>query len=159
MKRLHLTPMKIYNYGFKKILEDKATSEEIELRTKIDVYKLDLQDQLEKVEDIQDKIAKHEFLLTELLRITPEVKEKVFLEMKEVFIEFEEENLEFYEKHPERIATKVEEFYSARSGSISSIGRRYNLTEEEVISIYEESLEIEEALAEVEDLFNAKPID
>ena len=159
MKRLNLTPMKIYNYGFKRIIEEKATSEEIEYKTKIDVYNIELQDLLEKVEDTKEKIAKYEFLLAESLRITPEIKEKVFSEMKELFIAFEEEYLEYYEKHPEKLSDKIETFYSNKSGSISSIGRKYKLSLEEVISIYEESLAIEEALAEVDFILNAKHIE
>jgi hypothetical protein len=79
--------------------------------------------------------------------------------MKELFIEFEEEYLAYYEKNPEEESNKLETFYSNKSGGISSIGRRYKLTTDEVISIYEESLATEEALAEAETILNAKLIE
>lgn len=147
------------NYGYKKMKEEKLTAEEVKLEIEIDVYEKQLQDLLEKVEDVKDKIEHKKFMLQELRRLTPEVKEKVFLEMKELFIEFEEEHIEFYKNHPERISTKLEGFYSDRSGSIFSIATKYKLTVEEAKEIYEESLATEEALAEVETILNAKPIE
>lgn len=147
------------NYGFKKMKEEKVTTEEVKLEIEIDVYEKQLQDLLEKVEDVKDKIEHEKFMLQELRRLSPEVKEKVFSEMKKLFIDFEEEYLTYYEKHPEKEANKIEDFYSGRAGSISSIGRNYKLTEKEVKSIYEESLATEEALAEVEPILNAKTID
>ena len=147
------------NYGFKRMKEEKVTSEEIKLEIEIDVYEKQLKDLLKKVEDVKDEIEHRKFILQELRRLSPEVKEKVASEMKELFIEFEEENVEFYEKNPEKISDKLETFYSNRSGSIFSIYSKYNLTEEEVISIYEESLATEEALAEAETILNAKPME
>ena len=145
------------NYGFKKMKEENTSSEEVKLEIEIDIYERQLKDLLKKVEDVKETIEHKKFMLKELKRLSPEVKEKVFLEMKELFTDFEEENIEFYKKHPEE--DKIEGFYSGRTGSISSIGRKYKLTEEEVKSIYEESLAIEEALTEAEPIFNAKPID
>ncbi len=145
------------NYGYKRMKEEKVTVEEIKLEIELDVYEQQLKNLLEKVEDVKDKIEQKKFILQELRRLSPEVKEKVSSEMKELFIEFEEEYLSYYEKHPEE--DKIKAFYSNKSGSISSIGRKYKLTEEEVISIYEESLATEEALAEFDSIANAKPID
>lgn len=147
------------NYGFKRMKEEKASSEEIKLEIEIEVYEKQLENLLDKVEAVKDTIEHKKFMLQELKRLSPEVKEKVFLEMKELFIAFEEEYLEYYEKHPEKLSDKIETFYSNKSGSISSIGRKYKLTSEEVISIYEESLAMEEALAEAETILNAKPIE
>ena len=146
------------NYGYKKMKEEKLTAEEVKLEIEIDVYEKQLEDLLEKVEDVKDKIEHKKFMLQELRRLSPEVKEKVFSEMKELFIEFEEEYSKYYEEHPEKTAEKIESFYSNKDGSIFSIGRKYNLTEEEVVSIYEELLATEEALAEAESVLNAKPI-
>jgi len=147
------------NYGYKRMKEEKSSTEEVKLEIEIEVYEKQLSDLLEKVEDLKDKVEHKKFMLQEIRRLSPKVKEKVFSEMKELFIEFEEEYLTYYEKHPEKESSKIEGFYSSRTGSISSIGRKYNLTEEEVISIYEESLATEEALAEVEPILNAKLID
>ena len=148
------------NYGYKKMKEEKVTTEEVKLEIEINVYEKQLKDLLEKVENVKEKIEHKKFMLQELRRLSPEIKEKVFSEMKDLFIEFEEENIEFYEKHPEEESNKLEAFYSNKLGSISSIGRKYNkLTEEEVISIYEELLSMEEALAEFDNIANAKPID
>lgn len=146
------------NYGFKKMKEENKSSEEVKLEIEIEIYEKELDDLLEKVEKLKDKIGLKKFMLQELKRITPEIKEKVVLEMKELFIEFEEETNEYYEKHPEKVVDKLETFYSNRSGSISDIYRKYNLTEEEVKSIYEKALDTEEALAEAENLLNAKQI-
>ena len=139
------------NYGYKKMKEEKATSEEIKLEIEIDVYEKQLEDLLDKVKDVKDTIEHKKFMLQELRRLSPEVKEKVALEMKELFLEFEEENIEYYKKHPEEEGSdKINTFYSNRSGSISSIYRKYKLSLEEVINIFEESLATEEALAEAE---------
>lgn len=146
------------NYGFKKMKEENKSSEEVKLEIEINVYEKQLEDLLEKVEKLTDKIELKKFMLQELKRITPEIKEKVASEMKELFIEFEEENIGYYEKHPEEESDKLKTFYSNKSGSIFSIYNKYKLTEEEVISIYEESLATEEALAEAESILNAKPI-
>lgn len=147
------------NYGYKKMKEEKASSEEVKLEIEIEVYEKQLEDLLEKVEDVKDKIEHKKFMLQELKRITPKIKEKVTSEMKELFIAFEEEYSDYYKKHPEEETTKLETFYSNKNGSINSISRKHNLTDEEVISIYEESLIVEEALAEAENIINAKHIE
>lgn len=147
------------NYGYKKMKEEKISSEEVKLEIEIELYEKQLEDLLEKVETVKDKIEHKKFMLQELRRLTPEVKEKVFSEMKELFIEFEEENIDYYKKHLEEESDKIETFYSNKSGSISEICRKYKLTEEEVKTIYEESLATEEALAEAENILNAKLIE
>lgn len=157
-KRKGLKNSDFSNYGFKRMKEEDKSSEEIKLEIEIDVYEKQLEDLLEKVEKLNDKIELKKFMLQELQRVTPEIKEKVVLEMKELFIEFEEENIEYYEKHPEEVANKLDTFYSNKSGSIFSIYNKYKLTEEEVISIYNEALATEEALAEAESILNAKQI-
>ena len=158
-KRHGLKNSDFSNYGYKRMKEEKTTSEEIKLEIEIYVYEKQLKDLLEKVEAVKDTIEHKKFMLQELRRLSPEVKEKVFSEMKDLFIEFEEEYLAYYEKNPEKESDKIETFYSNKSGSISSIGRKYKLTTEEVISIYEESLATEEALAEAETILNAKLIE
>lgn len=147
------------NYGFKKMKEEIKSPEEVKLEIEIDVYEKQIEDLLEKVEQLKDKVELKKFMLQEFRRITPEVKVKVASEMKELFLEFEEETIEYYEEHPEDVSNKIETFYSNRSGSISDICRKYNLTEEEVKTIYDESLATEEALAEAENILNAKPIE
>lgn len=158
-KRKGLKNSDFSNYGYKRMKEEKVTAEEVKLEIEIDVYEEQLQDLLKKVEVVKDKIEHKKFMLQELRRLSPEVKEKVAAEMKELFIKFEEENIDYYKKHPEEEGSdKIETFYSDKSGGISSIYRKYKLTEEEVIEIFEESLATEEALAEVETILNAKPI-
>lgn len=158
-KRLNLKVSDYSNYGYKRILEERKSSEEIKLELKIDVLKENVEDLEDKLETAKEKLANAEYQLKELKRFTPEIKEKVFSEMNELFISFEEEYLAYYEKHPEEESSKLEAFYSSRTGSISSLGRKYKLTEEEVISIYEESLAIEEALSEFDSIVNAKHIE